>query len=348
MPPLSAINDVMIRMIVVVLLVVAGCKQKPAEDTGAAPGKSGAMDPAGGMGSAMGTQMMDAAAPASSVDAAPAAKTGDDIAKRYEECIRFSNEARWDEFKSCYAPAVMFEAPGLDAPRSLDVEIEETKQARVEFPDYRQEPQLLIVSGNTVIAMLLVTGTSTKTKKPVAFYLGHVVGNDPAGKLTRDLAFWDAKTVEAQRTGKPGVRVLAKPLPTKISLISKDDAIEKKNLETFTKMMEASEKRDLVAFGNALADDVVWSVQNRPKDLTKGEIIAGIKARLEKTDLHYKVDHAWAAGDYVASIETVTGTATADSPDKKIKRGDKLDRQLLAIHRFANGKLAQVWVFAQG
>ena len=343
-------NRVMVRMIVVAAFVLAaGCKQRPAEDTGATPGKSGAMGQSGDMGSAMGTTMQDAATPAPlAVDAAPAPKTGDDIAKRYEECIRLSNEARWDEYQTCYAGDVMFEAPGLDAPRSIAVEIEATKQARVEFPDYRQEPQLVMVSGNTVIAILLITATSTKTKKPIGFYLGHVAGTDPQGKFTRDIAFWDAKTVEAQRTGKPGLRGIAKPFATKIGLISKADDTENKNLETFTSMMEASEKRDLVTFGNAIADDVVWSVQNRPKDLTKAEILAGIKARLEKTDLHYKLDHAWAAGEYVASIETVSGTASADSPDKKIKRGDKIERQLLAIHRFVNGKLAQVWVFAQG
>lgn len=336
----------MFRMILIALMIATGCKQKPAEDTGAAPGKSGAMGPAGGMGSAMGTKIMDAAAPSPSPasDAAAAPMTGDDLAKRYEECIRFSNEARWAEWKNCYEPAVMFEAPGLAAPRSLDVEIEQAKQARDEFPDLRQEPQLLLVSGNTVIAMLLVTGTSTKTKKRIAFYLGHVVGTDPTGKRTRDLAFWDAKTVEAQRTGKPGARALAKPLPTKISLISKDDDTEKKHLELVNVLME----RELGAIGSALADNVVWSVQHRPEDLTKAQVLGGMETRLEKTDLRYKLDHAWAAGDYVAALETITGTATADSPDKKIKRGDTIQRQLLAVHRFANGKLAQVWVFGQG
>ena len=339
----------MVRMIVAIALALVACKQKPADDRGAAPGQSGAMGSAGDMGSAMGSTAPDAALPPPPpvVDAA-VAKTGAEIASRYAECIGFSNAAKWDDFKSCYVDAVMFEAPGLDAPRALGVEIEESKQARAEFPDYRQEPQLVMVSGNTVIAMLLITGTSTKTKKPVAFYLGHVVAADPQGRLTRDIAFWDAKTVLAQRTGKPGVRALAKPLPEKLVLIAKDDESEKKNAELFTKMMEASENRDLVTFGDAIADDVVWSVQNRPVDLKKAEILAGIKTRLEKTDLKYKLDHVWAAGDYVASIETVTGTATADSPDKTVKRGDKIERQLLAIHRFANGKLVQVWVFAQG
>ena len=338
----------MVRMMLFVLLLAA-CKQKGADDRGAQPGQSGAMGTAGGMGSAMGSQMMDASGtvpPPPAVDAA-AAITGDDIAKRYAECMAASNEARWDDWKACYAPTVMFEAPGLDQPRALDVELAAAKEGRAEFADYKQDPQILIVSGNTAIAMLLITGTSAKTKKPIAFYLGHVVATDPQGKLTRDISFWDAKTVLAQRMGKPGFRALAKPLAAKLTLISKEDDTEKKNLEVFTKMMEASEARDLVAFGNAIADDVVWSVQNQPVDLTKAEILAGIKTRLEKTDLKYKLDHAWAAGDYVASIETVTGTATADSPDKTIKRGDKIERQLLAIHRFANGKLAQVWVFAQ-
>ncbi len=335
-------------MIVGLALALAiGCKQKISDDKGAAPGKSGAMGTSGEMGSSMGTTMLDAAMSVPPALDAAAAKTGDEVAKRYEECIGFSNEARWEEFKSCYLETVVFEAPGKGAPRALGVEVEEATKSRLEFPDYRQAPQLVMVSGNTVIAILLITATSNTTKKPIAFYLGHVVGADPQGKLTRDLAFWDAKTVEAQRAGKPGVRALAKPLPTKVALISKDDEVEKKNLEMFNKMVEASEKRDLVTFGDLIADDVVWSVQNRANDLTKAEILAGIKTRLEKTDHHYKVDNAWAAGDYVASMETVTGTATEDLPDKKVKRGDKIARQLLAIHRFANGKLAQVWVFAQ-
>jgi hypothetical protein len=333
----------MVRMMLLVVLFAGACKAKE--------------KPAAPPTVASGSQVADAAVPAPppAVDAA-AAKSGDDIAKRYEECIALVNEARWDEFKNCYAGNVMFEAPGLDEPRALDVEIEAGKKLRGELPDYKQAPQLVLVSGNTVIAIELHTATSPKTKKPIGFLLGHVVGTDPSGKATRDLAFWDVKTVEAQRTGKPGFRAIAAPFPTKTSLISKDDAVEKKNLETFTQMMQASENKDLVAFGDKLADDVVWSVVNRPKDLTKAEILAGIKVRLEKTDLHYKVDHAWAVGEYVASIETVSGTATQDSPDKKIKKGDKphaersykIERQLLAIHRFANGKLAQVWVFAQG
>jgi ketosteroid isomerase-like protein len=323
-------------MMLLVVFVAGACKGKDAT-------------PAAAPTVASGSQLADAAAPAPSpaVDNA-ATNSGAEIAKRYEECIALANDAHWDKLASCYAGSVMFEAPGLDEPRTLAAELAASKKLRGELPDYKQAPQLVLVSGNTVIAIELHTATSTKTKKPIGFLVGHVVGTDPTGKVTRDLAFWDAKTVEGQRTGRPGVRAVATPFPAKTLLIAKDDDIEKKNLATFTQMMEASENKDLVAFGEKLADDVVWSVINRPQDLTKAEILAGIKSRLEKTDLHYRVDHAWAAGDYVASIETVSGTATAESPDKKFKKGDKIEQQLLAIHRFANGKVAQVWVFAQG
>ena len=334
----------MVRMIVIA--AICACSQKSADDKGATPGKSGAMGASGDMGSAMGTTPMDATTPPS-IDA-PAMKTPDEIAKRYEECVALGNGARWDELRNCYAATATFEMPGLgEPPRDLDKEIEETKRARAAVPDYKQEPQLVMISGSTVIAIVLVTATSPK-KKPLGIYVGNVIAIDPQGKAIRDLAFFDAKTLEAQMQAKAGVRAVAKAFPTKIAVISKNDDQESSNLDIFKHMHEAEQKRDLAAFGSFIADDVVWSVQNRPKDLTKAEILAGIKQRIEKTDLAYKIDAAWAAGEYVASLETVSGTATADAPDKKIKRGDKIERQLLAVHRFVNGKLAQVWVFAQG
>jgi ketosteroid isomerase-like protein len=345
--PKSAIKHVMVRMMFVAALIASGCKQKAADDKGATPGKSGAMGPSGDMGSAMGTAPIATDA-AIVVDAA--ATTAEDIAKHYADCVAARNDARWDAWKACYVDAIMFEQPGLGAtPLPLATEIAAAQSEREMFPDLRQDPQLVLVSESTVIAIVLVTATGPKTgkQKPFGIYLGNVVASDPTGAFTRDLAFYDSKTLEAQIMGKPGVRAVAKPFPAKLTVIAKDDDLEKKNRDTFMKMMEASEKRDLATYGSFIADNVVWSVQNQPKDLTKAEILGGMKVRMEKTDLHYKLDHAWAAGDYVASLETVAGTATADSPDQKIKRGDKIEKQLLAVHRFADGKLVQVWVFVQ-
>src|SRR5688572_7776025 len=195
----------MIRMTVV--LFALGCSMKPADDKSAAPGKSAAMAPSGSMGSAMGTTMMDAAAPVI-VDAAPVG-----LATRYAECNRFTVEQRWNELRSCYVPSIAFEAPGLDETRTLDAEIDHHAKTRVAFPVYTQEPQLVLVNGNTVVSILLVAGT-TADKKQFGIYLGNVVEADAAGRFTKDLAFFDAKTLEGQLTKKP-VRAIAMPFPTK-------------------------------------------------------------------------------------------------------------------------------------
>src|SRR5205085_12347862 len=143
------------------------------------------------------------------------------------------------------------------------------------FPDLRQDPQLVLISESTVIAIVLVTATGPKTgkQKPFGIYLANVVASDPAGAFTRDLAFYDSKTLEAQIMGKPGVRAVAKPFPAKLTVIAKNDDLEKKNRDTFMKMMDATEKHDLATYGSFIADNVVWSVQNQPKDLTKAEIL---------------------------------------------------------------------------
>ena len=315
------------KMTVISLSLAIACKTKPADDSGATPGKSSAMSSSGGMGSAMGTTMMDAPT-APVVDAAPPAKTADELAKRYEDCNRFTVERRWDDLRGCYVPTIKFEAPGLDEVRSLDEEIAHHQKTLADFPDYKQEPQLVLVSGNTITAILLVSGT-TASKKSFAIYLGNVVEADAQGRFTKDLAFFDVKTLENQLQGKPA-RALAKPMPAKIVAISKGDDTERANLATFDKMTAAS--NDVAAFGAFIAEDVVWSVQNRPKDATKAEILAGMKQRLEGTNIKSTVERTWAAGDYVASIKRVTG---------------KTDRLVLVIHRFANGKLAQIWVFGQ-
>jgi ketosteroid isomerase-like protein len=335
----------MVRMMFLAAVLAIGCKQKAADEKGATPGQSGAMGTSGEMGSAMGTTMMDAPA-APIVDAGPAPKTPEEIAKRYAECIAVRNEARWDDLRRCYAKDASFEQPGLGPPSTFAAQTEAATQERKMFPDLREEPQLVMVSENTVIAIVLVTATTPK-KKPFGIYVANVVASDPTGAFTRDLTFFDANTLQAQIAGKPGVRAVAKPFPSKTVVLATDSEVETKNRDTFKQMMEASEKKDLGTFGSFVADNVVWSVQNQPKDLSKAEILGGMKVRMEKTDLYYHVDHVWAAGDFIASLETVAGTATADSPDKKIKRGDKISRQLLAVHRFAEGKLVQVWVFAQ-
>jgi len=95
------------------LLALAGaCKQKTPDDKPASPGHSGAMGTGGDMGSAMRAMAPDGAVHAPAVDAA-ATRTADDLAKRYDECVRFASGGDWERYRGCYAADATFETPGL-------------------------------------------------------------------------------------------------------------------------------------------------------------------------------------------------------------------------------------------
>ena len=93
----------------VLVLIVAACDRKPAENEAAAPGRSGAMDPSGQPGSAMGVKRMDAgtpvpppapsdatvaaAEPAPPIDAAPDPLVA--LAEKYEACLGATDRCGW-------------------------------------------------------------------------------------------------------------------------------------------------------------------------------------------------------------------------------------------------------------
>ena len=96
----------MTKVTLALLAVFASaCDRKPAETEAAAPGKSGAMDPAGNPGSAMGVQRMDAGTATEPADAAVAVEPVPPIdaapdplvalAERYEACVRAADRCGW-------------------------------------------------------------------------------------------------------------------------------------------------------------------------------------------------------------------------------------------------------------
>ena len=200
----------MFRMTLVLAIVVA-CKEKPADQMGATPGQSGAMGTSGAMGSAMGTEMppnvVDAAlsdAPPP-VDAAPAPKTADDIAKQFEQCLHLPEQNRTDAYRACFAPGAKREVVGVSA-ASEDFFDAHTKETA----------QLVLIHGHDVIALVLA-----EMPKPVL--VGRIQHFDDQGRFTGIRDFFDAK--------KPG-----KELAQKESLISKGDDNEKANLAAYAKL----------------------------------------------------------------------------------------------------------------
>lgn len=156
------------RTLMLVLALAGACKMKPAEDEAAKPGKSGAMDPVGAAGSAMGTAMKDAAAPTAATDAAISDDAAiavvdagpsreEELQKRYEACLQAADRCGFS----------------------------------LRTDDVRYEAGLLLVGKDTIVAVLWLGGLR----------VGHAVFIEPDGTFGRDIAY--VKTQGARQSGFP-------------------------------------------------------------------------------------------------------------------------------------------------
>ena len=69
---------------------------------------------------------------------------------------------------------------------------------------------------------------------------------------------------------------------------------------------------------------MTWSEQPQPKDVTKKELMTELPAMWKGfSDLKFTVTDSWAAGDYVAALETFDGTNDGDLPMMHVKKTGK-------------------------
>jgi ketosteroid isomerase-like protein len=305
-----------------------------------------------------------APAPAGSGSAAaPKPITADDLSKRFEQCWTFFNNAKWDDFKACYADNATFDVPGSPLPPITGNAgiLDNAKKFAATFPDMRGEPQLELISGHTVVGISLLTGTMTgdltapmaipATKNKVGLLLGQVVTLDDQARATSESEFYDLATLLGQIKPDPKhpVRAVAdKALPKEI-VIATDSEQEKANLATTQKIMEAFSAHDAKAFGEFLADDVTWSEAANAKDTGRKETIVNAQAFWKGfSDAKLKADKQWAAQNYVATVGELDATNDGDLPAMGIKKTGKAIRvPFLAIAKLDGGKVKRFWLFDQ-
>jgi predicted ester cyclase len=349
-------------MVAVLLCAAAGCKKKSPSDNAGTMGSGSAGSAGSGAGSA-GT-----AGSAGSADQVeppePAAKTPEELAARYQECWGFWNDGKLDDFKTCYASDATGEEPGTGMPpaQGADAVVAQTQMFKKAFPDAKGELQLVMVSGHTVIGIALITGTQTApmetpmgaipaSKKKVGFYLGQVAELNDQGQLTKETDYDDLATVMAQigASKMPARKAIDKGWPEKVVVIAKDDDAEKANLTAFQAMTDAFNKHDVKALGAALTDDSTWSEAASPKDETKKQVLGEMPQMWKGfSDLKFDVTTSWAAGDYVAALESFDGTNDGAVKMMKLKKtGKKVEAPFLAVHRIKDGKVAATWIFYQ-
>ena len=147
----------------------------------------------------------------------------------------------------------------------------------------------------------------------------------------------------------PARPAVDKGWPEKVVVIAKDDDAEKANLAVFEAMTDAFDKHDVKALGETLTDDTVWSEAASPQDESKKEVLGEMPQMWKGfSDLKFDVKTSWAAGDYVAAVESFDGTNDGDIKMMKLKKtGKKIEAPFLAVHRIQDGKVAATWIFFQ-
>ncbi|HEY6176454.1 MAG TPA: nuclear transport factor 2 family protein [Kofleriaceae bacterium] len=333
-------------------LALAGCKN----DTEAKPSP-----PAGSaMTSGSGSESTGSAA-------ATAAKpvTQEDIAKRFDDCWKERELAKWDAVQACYTSDASYDAPGSGtATITGSASIAAQMQAhRAGFPDEKGQVQLVLVNGHKAVAIVLLTGKNTgpmktptgespATGKPIGLYIGQVLAFDDTGKITHESDYQDDATLQHQlkpdKDHPPRAVIEKLEVPAQTAL-AKDDATERANLGTAKQFIEEFNKHDGKALAGLMTDDAMWLDLSQPKDLRKKQVTSHLEQLWKGfSDLKISVIDSIAAGDYVATTATFEGTNDGDLPMMHVKKtGKKVSVPFLLVEQFANGKMKSTWLLRQ-
>ena len=287
--------------------------------------------------------------------------TGEELAAWYQQCWGYYNDKKWDEFKGCYADDAVSENvdSGMPPAKGPDAIVANNKMFTEAMPDLKGTPALILVNGPNVVGVWHLAGTHTAplkggpqeipaTNKKIGQMMVHGVETNPSGKAVKEWAIFDGTSFMGQLgllpEGVPFRAAGEAPAEAQV-VVAKNDETEKKNLEAYKAGVEAFNKHDLEAYKTMVADDVVWSEMAMPKDQNKEEMLAGLKTFWGGfSDVKLEPASTWAAGDYVVSTGTVSGTNDGEMPGMG-KTGKKVTMTYVEIDKFKDGKLAAGWLF---
>ncbi len=291
--------------------------------------------------------------------------SGADLAEKYKLCTGLINAGTWDQFqKDCVAESYTSHSfggtPELKGPAAL---VDYFKTMKTGFPDWKLEPQLIVVSGRNILAIDLTTGTNTgpmktpmgempATNKKTGQLMFHRLKLDDANRATDEWAIVDPTTLLGQLglapPGSPPVRpVMDKGLEgAPMLVVTADDAKEKANLETVQKSNDAFNAHKVADMMATLTDDAVESDQASPADVVgKKAIEKGVTAFFAGfPDGKITGTEMWAGGDYVVQIAKFEGTNTGDMGAMK-KTGKKASVDIVEVMHFKDGKIDHLWRF---
>ena len=296
----------------------------------------------------------------------PVPLTAEQKVKAYQEGWAAFNAKDFAKFQGIWAENAQSEMLDMGPPLTGPAAITETgaKGFANGFPDATGEAQLTLVNGNNIVGVVMLRGTNTgtyvspvgpvpSTGKKVGFLAAHSIELNDQGKAVKELMAYDGGTVGGQLglMPMPHRKVMDSGWSEKPIVIASGSEVEKANLAAFSKGVEGFNKHDAAAALAAAADDVVFSKQSGPADLSgKKEVQKGLEESFKAfPDVKLDVKSAWSAGDYVVSTGTWSGTNTGDMPAMKMKKtGKPVLVHYIEIDKFVGGKTKNMWLFMNG
>jgi steroid delta-isomerase-like uncharacterized protein len=295
--------------------------------------------------------------------------TGPAIAAKYSVCLGHVNAGNWDRFKAdCIADDfVLHEVDDRDIP-GPDGLVEQLRTMKAAFPDWKIQPQLVMVSGQNILAIGLTTGTHEQplktptgelaaTNKKVGQLFFHRLAITDDLEAKEEWLFSDMGTMMSQLGQLPREAQAMRPAMDKgiegapIVVTAADDQKEMANIETVKKWNAAFSAHDVNELMALYADDAIESDHAMAVDYKGKQEIEKLNRSLFGAFSDGKVDvpSLFAAGDYVVALGKFMGTNDGDMPEMKMKKsGNKVEFSYAEVLQLKDGKIAQVWRFRNG
>jgi ketosteroid isomerase-like protein/predicted ester cyclase len=308
-------------------------------------------------------------APVPSASATASAKatgtTPADRATFISGCWSAFDDGDEKKMKACYADN--FTHTDIDnlPPQELkgaDALIERRKMIRVSFPNLKHHLGLIFVNGNDAVVVGSAQGKNTgeltgqpATNKDLGLIFGHILKTDDIGKAIKSAIYADQGSFAHQMGLLPpeaGDRHRdawdAKAWGTTKVVVSSGDATEKKNLEAARRFHAAFNEHNIDKVIELYSDKVMFRYVPDKKDLEgKDAVKKGLEDYYKiSSDVRAKTKWIWAAGDYVLSTSTVSGTNDGAFPDGGGEATNKkFTVEELEVLKMDTGRVSEQWLF---
>jgi predicted ester cyclase len=189
------------------------------------------------------------------------------------------------------------------------------------------------------------------TNKTFSQFFAHMVELDADGKAVKDMGVQDSGTFMnhlglSKMPARPPVTAPSTPT----IVIAKGDEAEKKNVDLLTQSYDAFNKHDMKATMSFNAPNLVFHEVATPADQDLKQATASLTDLWKGfPDAKITANSIWGAGDYVVTTGTLTGTNSGMfAPMKMNKTGKAVSVPMIEFDRFADGKIAETWLFYDG